>query len=162
MHHLRRVVEWFRGWLRKWKGQSLSAKPDRIDKVDTSAWGALQLEPDREKMQEIGPDCWIENSSGTHAFLQGPLLTVMVPGNTRIKVHSPVLERVTLEPGNPFKMTIREWDALFVVQDMVDEYNRGIQLDQMTPDDLKHAPTLPMPRRSLGVVESQTKLRAYR
>lgn len=157
MLHLRRVVEKIWGWFRSWKSQPQNAiDPERVDKLDLRHWG--QLDPVAEKMHAIGPDCWIENTSTTVVVLESPLLkVVIVPAGCRIKIKSPVLE--PYRDGLALKM--REWDALFVAQSMIEEYNRGIMMDRLTVEETKTV-QLPFPRRALGVVEHEIGLRAYR
>jgi hypothetical protein len=117
----------------------------------------------RDRIQDIGPDCWIFSNANHDIVLEGTILRrLVVPAKRQVKITSPVLELVadTIEP-RPGKVMIREWDALFVAESMIEDYCRGLWYDLADPEDLRTC-TLPFPKRSLARIAEKIGLRAER
>lgn len=111
----------------------------------------------------IGPDAWIYSNADHDIVLEGPILKrLVVPAKRQVKITSPVIELVpdTIEP-RPGKMMIREWDALHIAEQMIEEYCRGCWYDLADPEDLRNC-TLPFPKRALGRIAEKIGLRAER
>lgn len=140
-------------WISKWFKKAAAATPKRLDLV-----------PHKLASPKIVPGLVrITNDSDLPIVLTGgPLKQLMLHANSWITVKSPILENVMRIKG--FEEAhfdgderrviteiafINEWDALEVVENMIEEYARGRAYDIMTPDELKVC-TLPLPKRALA------------
>jgi hypothetical protein len=117
----------------------------------------------RDRVQDIGPDAWIYSNADHDIVLEGTIIRrLVVPAKRQVRIKSPAIELVpdTIAP-RPGKMMLREWDALYVAEQMIEEYCRGLWYDLADPEDLR-ACTLPFPKRSLARIAEKVGLRAER
>lgn len=130
---------------------------------------SVPLIPHRLASPKIGGSVVVSNSSNTIITLEGSILkTLTIPAHGWLTVKSPVLQPVwrverQYEGGEPTReiVFINEWDALEVVNNMIEEYARSRAYDMMTPEDLRVC-TLPFPKRALWNIRQQLGLKAHR
>ena len=151
-----------RAWVKKWRTRAPAPLPPA--KHFEPPLQVQQLNaPHRDRIMDIGPDAWIFSNAVHDIVLEGPILKrLVVPAKRQIRIKSPVLELVadTIEP-RPGKMMLREWDALHVAEQMIEDYCRGLWYDLADPEDLRTC-TLPFPKRSLARIAEKIGLRAER
>jgi hypothetical protein len=157
-----RFLSRVRAWLH-WRKRA-PAPPVVIERIPKPALPVQVVNaPHRDRLQEIGPDAWIYSNADHDIVLEGTVLRrVVVPAKRQVKIQSPVLELVpdSIEP-RPGKMMIREWDALYIAEQMIEEYCRGRWYDLADPQDLRTC-VLPFPKRSLARIAQKIGLRAER
>jgi len=111
----------------------------------------------------------VTNESGAYIVLEGGALgRLIVPPMSFTLVKSPILENVSRYKGRdgvgrPIMELayINEWDALEVVENMIEEYARGRAYDLMSPAELK-ACTFPLPKRAMAELIAKIGLKAQR
>jgi hypothetical protein len=116
----------------------------------------------------------VVKNEGEHAVvLSGGALKVLAikPGEQRI-VESPILEsvmqldKIITQPDGQKKAILKiayinEWDALHVVENMIEEYARSRAYDLMSPEELRVC-TLPLPKRALARLIEKIGVKAQR
>ena len=164
MVHIKKVWAWI---ARRFHAQSPapSAPPSLRELQGLVAQEALpvqNLNPQhRDRIMEIGPDAWIFSTSKHAITLEGVLIArLVIPPNGSVKIKSPVLEQIR-DLSQPGKTMLREWDALYIAEQMIEEYCRGCWYDLADPEDLRTC-TLPFPKRSLARIAEKIGLRAER
>ena len=113
----------------------------------------------------------VTNDSDQAVMLTGGALKALsVPANSYAKVRSPILENVMMAKevwiGGERKVYqelawVNEWDALEVIDNMIEEYARGRAYDLMSPEELKVC-TFPLPRRALAELMERIGVKATR
>jgi hypothetical protein len=114
----------------------------------------------------------ISNDSDIPIVLTGgPLKQLMVHAHSWMLIKSPILENVSritgfeVLHGKKVPTTeiafINEWDALEVIDNMIEEYARSRAYDIMTPDELRVC-TLPLPKRALAELIDRIGVKAER
>ena len=109
--------------------------------------------------------------------LEGPVLRMLyIPAGQLITVQSPLLEPVWRinamaidpKPNEPTRMQVQreiafinEWDALEVVENMIEEYARARAYDLMTPNELALA-ELPLSKEALQPIIERIGIAAQR
>jgi hypothetical protein len=141
---------------------------------------SVPLIPHRLASPKIGGSVVVSNSSNIMITLEGSIMkTLTIPAHGWLTVKSPVLQPVwrvksihyVMNPEKPDALPepsiereivfINEWDALEVVNSMIEEYARSRAYDMMTPEDLRVC-TLPFPKRALWNIRQQLGLKAHR
>jgi hypothetical protein len=148
-------------WVKQWRTRAPALSPPKH--FEPPPFTQELNAQHRDRVMDIGPDAWIFSNAVHDIVLEGTVIKrLVIPAKRQIKIKSPVIELVadTIEP-RPGKMMIREWDALFVAESMIEDYCRGLWYDLADPEDLRNC-TLPFPKRSLARIAEKIGLRAER
>jgi hypothetical protein len=149
-------------WVKQWRTRA-PALPHPAEHFELPLPVQELNAPHRDRVMDIGPDAWIFSNAVHDIVLEGTVIKrLVIPAKRQVRIKSPVLELVadTIAP-RPGKMMLREWDALHIAEQMIEEYCRGCWYDLADPEDLRNC-TLPFPKRSLARIAEKIGLRAER
>lgn len=115
----------------------------------------------------------VTNDSDLPVVLAGGVIKQLeVKAHSYALVRSPILENVmrikdfARGPNGERQVIseiayINEWDALHVIDNMIEEYARGRAYDIMTPEELKVC-TFPLPKRAMAELIEKISVKAQR